>query len=176
MSKRSHFATQEQPTPTGDGTPIWDLVVKDMQLRDQLGRERYGTPLRTHNGRDGLVDAYQEVLDLAVYLRQELEERTLINEVYKSLEELPCVESCDSKNLLSVLEEVGDRFAEQNDIIKQQRKMIETFQKSGSYDTGFSRGCQFVLEAFERRTGQRMPNDVLNDLTQTQEMRNVLKD
>ena len=35
----------------------------------------HGTPLQAHNGRDPLVDAYQEALDLAVYLRQAIEER-----------------------------------------------------------------------------------------------------
>lgn len=62
------------PTPTG-GRPIWELVVEDMKERDQAGRQKYGTPLQAHNGRRPLVDAYQEVLDLAVYLRQEIEER-----------------------------------------------------------------------------------------------------
>jgi hypothetical protein len=50
-------------------------VIADMHERDQVGRERYGTPLQAHNGRDALVDAYQEALDLVVYLRQAIEER-----------------------------------------------------------------------------------------------------
>jgi hypothetical protein len=33
------------------------------------------TPLQPHNGRDALADAYQEALDLVVYLRQEIAER-----------------------------------------------------------------------------------------------------
>lgn len=41
----------------------------------RLGIERYGTPVQAGNGRKALVDAYQEALDLAVYLRQEIEER-----------------------------------------------------------------------------------------------------
>lgn len=40
-----------------------------------MGRARYGTPLQAGNGRDALVDAYQEALDLCVYLRQAIEER-----------------------------------------------------------------------------------------------------
>ena len=58
-----------------DSTPIWDLVRADIAERDKLGRERYGTPLQAFNGRDALVDAYQESLDLVVYLRQAIEER-----------------------------------------------------------------------------------------------------
>jgi hypothetical protein len=66
----------DQPPPVASSRePIWELVVADMQERDRVGRERYGTPLQAHNGRDALVDAYQEALDLVVYLRQAIEER-----------------------------------------------------------------------------------------------------
>lgn len=66
----------EQPLPQPNmSTPIWDLVVDDMRERDRVGRQRYGTPLQVNNGRDALVDAYQEALDLVVYLRQAIEER-----------------------------------------------------------------------------------------------------
>lgn len=58
----------------GDGS-IWALVVRDMVERDRVGRERYGVPLRAFNGRDGLRDLYEELLDAVVYLRQVLEER-----------------------------------------------------------------------------------------------------
>lgn len=67
---------QDQPTPKPNkSTPVWELVVADMLERDRVGRQRYGTPLQAHNGRDALVDAYQEALDLVVYLRQAIEER-----------------------------------------------------------------------------------------------------
>ena len=46
-----------------------------MEERRQVGIERYGTPLQPNNGRDALVDAYQEALDLACYLRQSIAER-----------------------------------------------------------------------------------------------------
>lgn len=48
-----------------------------MKERDQEGRRKYGTPLQAGNGRDALVDAYQEALDLCVYLRQAIAERCL---------------------------------------------------------------------------------------------------
>lgn len=70
----------EQPLPQPNtSTPIWDLVIDDMRERDRVGRQRYGTPLQTNNRRDALVDAYQEALDLVVYLRQAIEERTCNN-------------------------------------------------------------------------------------------------
>lgn len=65
----------QQPPVPNESRPIWELVVEDMQERDQVGRQRYGTPLQAGNGRDALVDAYQEALDLVVYLRQAIEER-----------------------------------------------------------------------------------------------------
>jgi hypothetical protein len=49
--------------------------MKDMIARDFFGRQKYKTPLQPHNGRDTLQDAYEEVLDLCVYLRTELYER-----------------------------------------------------------------------------------------------------
>lgn len=65
-----------QPDPiTNDHPPVWPLVIADMTTRDGVGRQRYGTPLQPHNGRDALRDAYEESLDLAVYLRQALFER-----------------------------------------------------------------------------------------------------
>lgn len=66
----------EQPAPIANGQPaVWPLVIADMTARDGVGRERYGTPLQPHNGRDALMDAYAEALDLSVYLRQAIFER-----------------------------------------------------------------------------------------------------
>lgn len=72
----SKSLVEAQPAPiSNESIPVWDLVIADMKERDQVGRERYGTPLQANNGRDPLVDAYQEALDLVVYLRQAIEER-----------------------------------------------------------------------------------------------------
>ena len=65
-----------QPDPTPNNQPaIWTLVIHDMQERDRIGRERYGVPLQPHNGRDALMDAFEEALDLCAYLRQAIYER-----------------------------------------------------------------------------------------------------
>jgi hypothetical protein len=58
-----------------DGWPHLDAVTVDMRERDLMGRAKYGVPLASDNGRDHLVDAYQECLDLAVYLANELDRR-----------------------------------------------------------------------------------------------------
>lgn len=65
---------EDQPPPRPASGDMWELVIDDMKQRRLVGIERYGTPLQMHNGRNALIDAYQEVLDLAVYLRQKIEE------------------------------------------------------------------------------------------------------
>jgi hypothetical protein len=69
-----------EPMPIRNGgVSVWDLVISDMKGRDEFGRRKYGTPLQVNNGRDPLVDAYQEALDLVVYLRQAIERRTTVD-------------------------------------------------------------------------------------------------
>lgn len=64
-----------QPRPTTGDVEVWPLVLKDIEARMQFGMEKYGVPLRTNDGRDSLIDAYQESLDQTVYLRKAIEER-----------------------------------------------------------------------------------------------------
>jgi hypothetical protein len=81
-----------QPAPTPTDTPAsWDqvradlrerhgsrdvfpLVDADAAARDQFGFEKYGVRIQAGNGRDSMVDAYQELLDGAVYFRTALDE------------------------------------------------------------------------------------------------------
>ena len=66
--------TAKQPTPHGTGAPILGMVLADLTNRALEGKEKYGEALKANNGRSALVDAYQEALDLAMYLRQAIEE------------------------------------------------------------------------------------------------------
>ena len=67
---------REQAAPEKNGLPaVWELVLADMAARDADGRRKYGVPLQPFNGRDPLVDAYQECLDQSVYLRSAIYER-----------------------------------------------------------------------------------------------------
>jgi hypothetical protein len=81
------YITRPQGAPVKDtGAPsAHDLVIKDMEDRKAFGLQKYGTLLQHDNGRDHLVDAYQEVLDLAVYLRNEIERR----------KQAPVMHTCD---------------------------------------------------------------------------------
>ena len=67
-------ATAKQPAPKGSGSQILGMVLADLTNRALEGKEKYGEPLMAHNGRNALWDAYQEALDLAMYLRQAIEE------------------------------------------------------------------------------------------------------
>lgn len=112
MSERNHLSATEQPDPTHNHLPaLWevviadtqelfsttvipneppealDLLLKDMKDRDAWGRSKYGTPLQPFNGRDSLIDLYQEMLDSAVYLAQHIYERQTEDDFDTSTEE-----------------------------------------------------------------------------------------
>lgn len=84
------YATQELPSPLPDGPEVWpvlldrlqrserlrDLPVFDdlraeMQARRDVGIARYGKTLHRDDGRPLGVDAFQECLDLLVYLERD---------------------------------------------------------------------------------------------------------
>lgn len=73
--KAEHAATAKQSAPKGSGNPILGMVLADLTNRALEGKEKYGEPLKAHNGRNALWDAYQEALDLAMYLRQLIQEQ-----------------------------------------------------------------------------------------------------
>ena len=67
-------AAEKQPEPTPGRKAVGPLVIADMRARIDAGMGHYRRPLETFNGRDALWDAYQEALDLCMYLRQVIEE------------------------------------------------------------------------------------------------------
>ena len=71
----SNPAATPQPSPEIGKLDVLPFVISDLNARAEMGREKYGTTLKTHNGRDALMDAYQKALDLVMYLKQELLER-----------------------------------------------------------------------------------------------------
>lgn len=78
--------TNEQPMPVPNERPlIQNLVIDDLHARLKHGIETYGTGLQAGNGRDARRDAYEEAMDLTLYLRQLLEERA---EIIKILDHL----------------------------------------------------------------------------------------
>jgi hypothetical protein len=69
------WTAQPLPIPHPDEPSMHDLVAADLTERKAFGLRKYGTTLTAGNGRDPLLDAYEEALDLVVYLRQLIEER-----------------------------------------------------------------------------------------------------
>lgn len=66
-------ATIQQTGPEqGNGSEIYQLVLHDVITRSEFGARKYGHPLRTTAEVDYLVNAYQETLDLLIYLRGEI--------------------------------------------------------------------------------------------------------
>jgi hypothetical protein len=65
------------------------LVIADVEARKAIGLAKYGTLLQPFNGRNALVDAYQEAGDLVQYLRQAKAEGTYVDITYaKAIEML----------------------------------------------------------------------------------------
>ncbi len=66
----------DQPLPVVNDRPfVQDLVIADIEARKALGVRKYGTAPQSGNGRNMLQDAYEEALDLAIYLRGALDEQ-----------------------------------------------------------------------------------------------------
>ena len=60
----------DQPLPVGGQECVQDALIRLIDDRKQLGIQRYGSPLMTHNGRDASRDMVEEAVDLAVYSMQ----------------------------------------------------------------------------------------------------------
>lgn len=67
--------TAPQPAPQPGRESVTRAVMADLLAREQQGIAKYGTTLQTYNGRDALVDLYQELLDACQYVKQLLRER-----------------------------------------------------------------------------------------------------
>jgi hypothetical protein len=77
LKSRQLEKTDQGPCGSESG---WILTVAhglhdDLDARTALGQAMYGERLRAFNGRDALIDAYQEFLDAWQYLRQVIEEQ-----------------------------------------------------------------------------------------------------
>ena len=66
---------KENPPVKGKEIVI-EYVMADLVARAEHGKQTYGTYLETFNGRNALQDAYEEALDLAMYLKQAILEQS----------------------------------------------------------------------------------------------------
>lgn len=73
LPERAGREGDSQPMPVVNDAPdVQSAVIADIEKRRELGIRRYGTALQPHNGRNALLDAYEEAIDLAMYLKQRL--------------------------------------------------------------------------------------------------------
>lgn len=84
MSKASEY----QPDPVSGKRIVVEGVVSDILERAEEGKKKYGTYLMTDNGREAMWDAYQEALDLVMYLKQHLMENEAVRDKNDMLDEL----------------------------------------------------------------------------------------
>lgn len=75
MGLKSFNNPEPHPIDVGADVAVYDLVFQDLKDRDAAGSLKYGTRLKVENGRDPLIDLYQELMDSLVYCRQELYKR-----------------------------------------------------------------------------------------------------
>lgn len=61
---------------TGFRLVRYEPVIRDIKLRGEMGKKKYGSYLMTHNGRDADLDLYQELCDAIVYNAQGVLEET----------------------------------------------------------------------------------------------------
>lgn len=73
--KSISFASTPQKPPVEGRQVVLDAVLEDLKARAEVGKAKYGTYLQTHNGRDALMDLFQELADALMYCKQMLMER-----------------------------------------------------------------------------------------------------
>lgn len=68
-----------QPAPTPNNyEPTCLAVIRDIEVRMAHGLQKYGVALQPFNGRKSTQDAYEEALDLCIYLKNKLVEEEVI--------------------------------------------------------------------------------------------------
>ena len=166
-------ALMAQPNPASEGPDIWPLVIKDMADRDHLGKVKYGIPLRSHNGRDALVDAYQEVLDLSVYLRQEIEERRALKDAVAVARRISGYQNAETGDIAGLLNSLLDHIEEQRRHIQVLSSTVIHYQTQSQFIAGYDEGVETAIQILEKMKGEILPTEkvtqILNEATSRRE-------
>ena|GEM_PF-228548 len=76
MDKRLKNVAKKEPLPIkNDSEPVYRQLIRMIEERAAMGEVKHGTHLQANNGRDALMDALQESIDLNQYLMQKIAER-----------------------------------------------------------------------------------------------------
>ena len=77
MDKRMENINKKEPAPIQNfSVPVYVKLITLIAERAEMGRQKHGTHLQANNGRDAMMDALQESIDLNQYLMQKLMEVT----------------------------------------------------------------------------------------------------
>lgn len=75
LQKQVSSNSVQSPSKDPDSIPITQMVIEDLRKREQKGIASYGDMLHTNNGRDAMLDLYEELLDACQYIKQVMMER-----------------------------------------------------------------------------------------------------
>lgn len=122
-----------QPPPQNESGPaLWPMIIRelgesemdrlvatDMLSRHEFGVAKYGVPLVASNGRDPLVDAYQEALDGVVYLRAAFDDEASVRHEQHKLCVLGVV-----PGMTMIRSRVHQTYIDMLDLAKEIRELI----------------------------------------------------
>ena len=166
VKTQKHPALYEQPSPSSDKPDLWPLVIKDMEDRDKLGKAKYGVALRPHNGRNALIDAYQEVLDLSVYLRQEIEEQQSLIDSLCILHRVPGFEKTTIADIGQSLARLVDKIDELQNKNRELTATVMHHKTGSGYITGFDDGIEATISAIEFITKNNFNQQTIDSIYQ----------
>ena len=92
---RKREGDQDLPTPNDEVScqeRFMTRIAEAMPARMELGKKRYGSLLQPFNGRDFMRDAFEELLDLSVYLEGVAAERKAMFDLLDDLRQADTVE------------------------------------------------------------------------------------
>jgi hypothetical protein len=120
---------------------VFPLVHQDLAARERHGRAEYGGPLVTNDGRASLWDAYQEALDLAVYLRKAIVEKDELDMKVARMRDKIDAQAVrihgyimDSQTVERKLEEVTEDLEERDGMVAHLLQVLEEHGIDVSHD------------------------------------------
>jgi len=73
IEKRMSDIAAKEPAPTkNNNIPVYVKLITLIADRAEMGKQKHGTHLQANNGRNAMMDALQESIDLNQYLMQKL--------------------------------------------------------------------------------------------------------
>lgn len=112
LSKQKLLISQPEPAPINSGKIVPDLLIEELgkaehidnrvirstinliKSRDNFGRQKYGQPLMTNDGRSSIEDSKQEIGDLLQYVYKARLNNEDVSEIRKMVPVLNYILRC----------------------------------------------------------------------------------